>query len=348
MKKMLIASGLVAGLVIVPGCVGQPLTPFVAGDVQVVAVAPPPLPDYAQPVIAGPGYLWMPGCWAWDGSYYWVPGAWVLPPQPDLLWTPGWWGWVGSGYRWHEGYWGPVVGFYGGIDYGYGYFGRGYDGGYWHDGAFYYNRAVNNVNITNIRNVYEDRTVIREGPRRHASYNGGSGGTTARPTEAPVVQHRMSATAEQLRLRQAAAHQPAQRVSAGRPAVLATPRPEHFTHPAELQAPAPAASGRAPLQGQPERDDNRLGSHGNAPQPQSRPPAASGQHGPGAVAPMPLRQELLRPEQREEGARGAHGQEAIRPEPRLMPERAHEQMRPPGVEREHRTTVPRETQPDRR
>ena len=41
----------------------------------------------------------------------------------------------------HEGYWGPHVGFYGGIDYGFGYTGAGYAGGYWNNGAFYYNRS---------------------------------------------------------------------------------------------------------------------------------------------------------------------------------------------------------------
>jgi len=37
----------------------------------------------------------------------------------------------GDAYVFHVGYWGPVVGFYGGIDYGYGYVGRGYYGGRW-------------------------------------------------------------------------------------------------------------------------------------------------------------------------------------------------------------------------
>jgi len=35
-------------------------------------------------------------------------------------------------------YWGPVVGFYGGINYGFGYFGRGYEGGRWEHDHFYY------------------------------------------------------------------------------------------------------------------------------------------------------------------------------------------------------------------
>ena len=45
-----------------------------------IRVAPPPIPVYVQPVIPGPGYIWVPGYWAWDDDgedYYWVPGTWV-------------------------------------------------------------------------------------------------------------------------------------------------------------------------------------------------------------------------------------------------------------------------------
>src|ERR1700691_3693178 len=75
-----------------------------------VNIGPPPLPDYPQPVIPGPGYLWTPGYWAYgpDG-YFWVPGTWVLPPSPGILWTPGYWGWETGAYHWHPGYWGPHV-----------------------------------------------------------------------------------------------------------------------------------------------------------------------------------------------------------------------------------------------
>ena len=93
---------------------------------------------------------------------------------------PGWWGWEGGGFLFHEGYWGPVVGFYGGINYGYGYFGHGYEGGRWDHDQFYYNRAVNNVNVTNIHNVYN--TTVINNNSNHVSYNGGNGGITARPT----------------------------------------------------------------------------------------------------------------------------------------------------------------------
>ena len=119
-----------------------------------VAFAPPALPVYEQPLVPGDGYLWIPGYWAYaDDDYYWVPGTWVMPPQAGLLWTPGYWGWGDNGYVFNDGYWGPTVGFYGGISYGYGYFGQGYEGGRWQGGQFYYNRSVNNVNVTTVHNI---------------------------------------------------------------------------------------------------------------------------------------------------------------------------------------------------
>ncbi len=48
---------------------------------------------------------------------------------------------------------------------------------------FYYNRSVTNVNVTNIRNVY-NTTVINRGGENRVSYNGGHGGLTVRPTSA--------------------------------------------------------------------------------------------------------------------------------------------------------------------
>src|SRR5262249_20289954 len=78
------------------------------------------------------GYIWTPGYWAYgDDGFFWVPGTWVLIPEPGLLWTPGYWGWDDGGfYVFHDGYWGLHVGFYGGIDYGFGYVGFGYQGRY--------------------------------------------------------------------------------------------------------------------------------------------------------------------------------------------------------------------------
>ena len=149
-----------------------------------VGFAPPDLPVYEQPICPGDGYyLWTPGFWSWDdeiGDYYWVPGTWVLAPETGFFWTPGYWAWGGSGFIFNEGYWGPVVGFYGGVDYGYGYFGHGYEGGSWENGHFFYSQAVNNVNVTVVHNVY--KTTINERNVTRVSYNGGNGGINERPS----------------------------------------------------------------------------------------------------------------------------------------------------------------------
>ncbi|MEO6983098.1 MAG: hypothetical protein ABI072_08285 [Edaphobacter sp.] len=150
-----------------------------AGVIISVGFAPPVLPVYTQPLCPGDGYLWTPGYWAYgpDG-YFWVPGVWVQPPSVGMLWTPGYWGWGGSAYLFHAGYWGPHVGFYGGVNYGFGYGGVGYEGGYWNHGAFAYNRSVNNINVINVHNVYNRPIVVNHYSR--VSYNGGNGGLQAR------------------------------------------------------------------------------------------------------------------------------------------------------------------------
>ena len=148
-----------------------------------IRVGPPALPVYTQPPCPVEGYIWTPGYWAYgvDG-YYWVPGVWVAPPRPGLLWTPGYWGFVGGVYGWHAGYWGPHVGFYGGINYGFGYGGVGFFGGRWEGGVFRYNTAVMSVNTTIVHNTYVDRTVINNGAViNHASFNG-EGGVRAEAT----------------------------------------------------------------------------------------------------------------------------------------------------------------------
>src|SRR5271157_2027376 len=148
-----------------------------------VRIGPPALPVYAQPMCPGPGFMWTPGYLAWNdyGGYYWVPGTWVMAPV-GMLWTPGYWGWGGGFYAWHAGYWGPHIGFYGGINYGYGYGGVGFVGGEWRGGAFYYNRSVSNVSVTNVTNVYNKTVIVNNTTVNNVSHNGGTGGITARPT----------------------------------------------------------------------------------------------------------------------------------------------------------------------
>src|SRR5271170_6782410 len=139
-----------------------------------IGFAPPPLPVYVQPICPSAGYIWTPGYWAYaQEGYFWVPGTWEMAPEPGLLWTPGYWGWNDTAFVFNEGYWGAQVGFYGGINYGFGYVGVGYQGGYWNNGAFFYNRSVNNItNVTNITNVYNKTVVVNNVSVRNVSYNG--------------------------------------------------------------------------------------------------------------------------------------------------------------------------------
>jgi hypothetical protein len=151
-----------------------------------IHVGPPVIPVYEQPPCPIDGYLWTPGYWAYgDAGYYWVPGVWVAPPRPGFLWTPGYWGWNEGVYVWHGGYWGPHVGFYGGVNYGFGYGGVGFGGGEWRGGYFHYNTAVVRVNTTVIHNTYVNRTVIVNNANR-VSFNGGPGGVSRRASEEEV------------------------------------------------------------------------------------------------------------------------------------------------------------------
>jgi WXXGXW repeat (2 copies) len=217
-----------------------------AGVFISVNIAPPVLPVYTQPPCPGDGYIWTPGYWAYGPEgYYWVPGTWVMPPTVGVLWTPGYWGWGNGVYVWHAGYWGLHIGFYGGVNYGFGYFGNGYEGGYWRDRHFYYNRTVNNVTITNVH-VY-NKTVINHVTVNRVSYNGGRGGIDARPTREQQMwgrEHHFEATNMQTDHEHSAGRERAFLASEnhGRPAIAATSRPGEFHGPRVM----PARTGRSP------------------------------------------------------------------------------------------------------
>jgi len=200
-----------------------------------IRIGPPVLPVYVQPVCPAAGYIWTPGYWAYgpDG-YYWVPGTWVMPPTVGLLWTPGYWGWSGGVYLWHAGYWGPHVGFYGGVNYGFGYGGVGLAGGAWRGGVFTYNRAVTNVDVTVVHNTYNETVINRNTTVSRVSFNGGEGGTTAQPTaeeRAAANEHHIEATEAQQQHEHAASTNRAQLASVnhGQPSVAASARPGEFS-----------------------------------------------------------------------------------------------------------------------
>jgi hypothetical protein len=191
---------------------------------------PPPLPEYDQPPIPDEGYIWTPGYWSWaDGGYYWVPGAWVAPPYAGALWTPGYWGYFNGRYGFCHGYWGRYIGYYGGVNYGYGYDGRGYQGGYWQGDRFDYNRSANNFGNTRVENVY-DRRVENYTRDNRVSYNGGPQGVQARPTPAEVAAYRAPHAppmASQVQLAKASASNRAQfaSVNHGKPATMVSSKP---------------------------------------------------------------------------------------------------------------------------
>jgi hypothetical protein len=287
-----------------------------------VNVAPPELPIvYEQPELPDVGYIWTPGYWAWDGSdYYWVPGTWVLPPASDLYWTPGYWGWRDGFYGWNPGYWGPQVGYYGGVNYGFGYTGVGFEGGYWHGGAFFYNHAVANFGHVNIVNVYNTPVHVRETSR--VSFNGGQGGLRYQPNAAErtaMNQPHRDWTPVQHQHEQRAATMPAMHVSqnGGHPQILTTQRAGDFAHP-----------GPGLRNHQQPRDGQQP--HVAGPGPAMRGPGAA------AAVPTPDRQPERqergpRPEERAQQPQGGQPREqAPRPEVREQaprPEAQHEQAR---------------------
>ena len=208
-----------------------------AGDLISVNIAPPILQVYEQPPCPEPGWMWTPGYWAYGPEgYYWVPGAWVPAPYEGALWTPPYWGWSGGLYIFHPGYWGRHVGYYGGINYGFGYMGVGFAGGYWHGHDFLYNTAVVRVNNVHIRNVYVDRTIVERNTirnERHISYNGGHDGIRhdPRPEEREAMRDRhMSETSMQMHHMEAARNDRNfyARNNGGRPQTVAAERPMGF------------------------------------------------------------------------------------------------------------------------
>ena len=223
-----------------------------------VAIAPPPLPVYVVPAPPVVGYVWSPGYWGWNGyGYFWVPGTWVQAPMAGYLWTPGYWGWGGGAFAWHAGYWGPHVGFYGGINYGGGYGGVGFVGGAWNGGVYNVNRSVvNTQNVTNVTNnnvtnvtnntVSNNTTnnsttnntannTTNNSTTNNASFNGGPGGTPAKPTAEEQTfanEKHLPPTAMQASHVMAASKNPALAASVnhGKPAIAATPKAGDFTN----------------------------------------------------------------------------------------------------------------------
>jgi WXXGXW repeat (2 copies) len=269
--RLLAIMGVMLGAVALPGTASaQVAVEFSVG------FAPPPLPVYEQPICPGERYIWTPGYWAWDDDdqdYYWVPGTWVEAPEVGYLWTPGYWGWGGEAYVFHVGYWGPVVGFYGGIDYGWGYTGRGYYGGRWDHDHFYYNREVNHIDERVVRNVYNEHVENNVNITR-VSYNGPNGGVNVRPTrqeEAAAHERHIAPVPVQNQHIQAARTNRELHASEnrGKPPIAATARPAAFSGSGVV--PARAGGNYNPPPNRGANNGNRGGTAANRPANENRP-----------------------------------------------------------------------------
>ena len=315
--------------------------------------APPPLPEYDQPPCPGDGYIWTPGYWNYGSDgYYWVPGAWVYAPYQGALWTPGYWSYDRNRYGWHRGYWGRHIGYYGGINYGFGYVGYGYQGGYWNGDQFAYNRTVNNVNTTVVHNVYNYRVVNKNTTVNRVSYNG-PGGVQVRPRPAEIAaireQHTppMSAQLQQVQAAKADRGNFAA-VNHGRPQMVAMAKPLPADHnirpPAAVpmrNEPVPAANptrGRQPAE-QPQ------------PQPRANEPAERGRQGMTAQ-PAPRQQQPVPQEERRQVQQPARQQPAperqapaqhAQPAPERQepaPQRPMQEQRPAPVQHPEHQAAP--------
>ena len=302
---------------------------------------PPEIPQYDQPPCPEDGDIWTPGYWGWASSgYYWVPGAWVQAPYQSALWTPGYWGYSHNHYAYFRGYWGPHIGFYGGVNYGFGYTGVGYQGGYWNSGHFLYNRSVNNVNVTVVHNVYSRTIINNYTTNSRVSFNGGSGGIQVRPrlTELAALREPHAPPMQaQLQIRVAASQNRAQFVAVnhGRPQTFVETRAvvaDHDVHPAvirtlhnlpEAARPAPMEANRAPAPANHVEPNGAAPGHPEAARPEAAHPEAArpGEPNRPVAKPEPSRPEAghaapNRPEAKPEPSRPEPGHAAPnRPEP---------------------------------
>ena len=334
-----------------------------AGVFISVGFAPPVLPVYVQPPCPQPGLMWTPGYWAYgDDGYYWVPGAWVPAPYEGALWTPPYWGWEGGLYVMHTGYWGPHVGYYGGVNYGFGYMGVGFVGGEWRGHEFAYNTAVVHVNNTVIHNTYVNETIVHNTTivnNNRVAYSGGPGGIRHEPT--PVEQQAMHeshvapTSYQQQHMETARTDRTAYfKANNGRPQNVAVARPLPPEHHA-------APVGAAANAGAPRAEYNRPGTQPNATpaghpeshpatasQPQSHPapetrPAPESHPAPAAKYEQPQSHpaQASRPEYQSHPAPPSHAAPAAHPEYQSRPEpQAHPAPAPKYEQQPAHTSQP--------
>ena len=74
-------------------------------DVAIQIGVPPPAPVVEVVPVARPGYVWVPGYWAWHHDrHVWIRGRHVVE-RPGYYWVPDRWVQAGPHWRHERGYW---------------------------------------------------------------------------------------------------------------------------------------------------------------------------------------------------------------------------------------------------
>ena len=97
--RSFIAAALVTGSMLATACAS-------GGGHVYVRSGPPPVRAEVIGVAPGPGYVWMPGYYRYNGGgYVWVGGRWDRPPRARARWVPGHWQRDRRGWYYVEGHW---------------------------------------------------------------------------------------------------------------------------------------------------------------------------------------------------------------------------------------------------
>ncbi|MGH9408590.1 MAG: YXWGXW repeat-containing protein [Vicinamibacterales bacterium] len=80
---------------------------YVSSSGRVYVRLGPPAPLVETRVVSpGPGYVWVPGYYTWDGrAYAWSRGRWERPPRARARWVKPHWAHDRRGYYFVEGHW---------------------------------------------------------------------------------------------------------------------------------------------------------------------------------------------------------------------------------------------------
>ena len=97
--KLFAATTILAASMLATACAGA------SGRVYVRS-GPPPIRAEVVGVAPGPGYVWVPGYYNYNGGgYVWVGGRWDRPPRSRARWVPGHWQRDRRGWYYVQGHW---------------------------------------------------------------------------------------------------------------------------------------------------------------------------------------------------------------------------------------------------